>query len=273
MKDSIRTIDAPRKLIDLYTVPNDNLSGLAIANLSSASNKDIKVAFVGTGADEIFVGYNKYKEISTKGILLNHSFLEKFEYIFSKFNLNYFPKTIQIALRNKNHKFLAFKNLFLSDMLVKNKIKNKYLIKEMEGLDLLTSFRRFDLDYSLPLSYNESVDRGTMRFGIEARSVFLHRELFDLTSNIKTKILLKNHPKPILRNLLNLYLPKKIISQKKRGFSIELSNFYETFKNKKPFIPHLEKKIDFTWDNLKDLSSHKLALRLLVLGETYKRFS
>ena len=91
-EDSIRTIDAPRKLIDLYTVPNDNLSGLAVANLSSASNKDIKVAFVGTGADEIFVGYNKYKEISSKGILLNNSFLEKFENIFSKFTLKYFQR-------------------------------------------------------------------------------------------------------------------------------------------------------------------------------------
>ena len=72
---------------------------------------------------------------------------------------------------------------------------------------------------------------------------------------------------------MNLYLPKDIISQKKRGFSIELSNFYETFKNKKPIIPELEKEINFTWDNLKDLNSHKLALRLLVLGETYERFS
>lgn len=272
-EDSIKTIDAPRKLIDLYTVPNDNLSGLAVANLSSASNKHIKVAFVGTGADEIFVGYNKYKEISSKSILLNNSYLEKFEYVFSKFNLKYFPKTLQIALRNKNQKFLSFKNLFLSDMLIQNKIENKYLIRGMDGQDLLTSFRRFDLDYSLPLSYNESIDRGTMRFGIEARSIFLNKELFNLTNNVKTKILLKNHPKPILRNLLNLYLPKNIISQKKRGFSIELSNFYETFKNKKPIIPQLEKEINFTWDNLKDLNSHKLALRLLVLGETYARFS
>ena len=84
---------------------------------------------------------------------------------------------------------------------------------------MLTSFRRFDLDYSLPLSYNESIDRGTMRFGIEARSIFLNKELFNLTQNVKTKILLKNHPKPILRNLLNLYLPKKyIISQRKEDF-------------------------------------------------------
>ena len=42
-EDSIRTIDAPRKLSDLYTVPNDNLSGLAIANLSSASIKTLKL--------------------------------------------------------------------------------------------------------------------------------------------------------------------------------------------------------------------------------------
>ena len=111
-EDSIKTYDAPSKLIDLYTVPNDNLSGLAIANLSRAVNKDIKVAFVGTGADEIFAGYNKYKEIYDKRILLNNSFLEKFEYIFSKFNLYNFPKTLQIALRNKKIKNFLHLRIF-----------------------------------------------------------------------------------------------------------------------------------------------------------------
>ena len=65
--EDISTNDAPQKLIDLYTVPNDNLSGLAVANLSKKANQKIKVAFVGTGADEMFAGYNKYKEDFSKG--------------------------------------------------------------------------------------------------------------------------------------------------------------------------------------------------------------
>ena len=268
-----KTQDAPKKLIDLYTIPNDNLSGLAVANLSREANQNIKVAFVGTGADEMFAGYNKYKEILSKSFLFNNSFFEKFFYIFSKSYFNKLPKTLQIALKNKNQKFLSFKNLFLSEIIYNNDLQNNYFINELEDNDLLTSFRKFDLDNTLPLSYNESIDRGTMRFGIEARSIFLNKELFALTSKLKTKILLKNHPKPILRSLLNSYLPSEIISNKKRGFSIELSDFYESFKNKKPIIPGLENEIKFTWDNLVNSDSHKLALRLLVLEETFKRFS
>ena len=171
-QEFIKTQDAPSKLIDLYTVPNDNLSGLAVTNLSKVANEKIKVAFVGTGADEMFAGYNKYKEICSKSFLLNNSFFEKFFYIFSKSYFNKLPKTLQIALKNKNQKFLSFKNLFLAEIIFNYDLENNYFIKDLENKDLLTSFRQFDLDNTLPLSYNESVDRGTMRYGIEARSVF-----------------------------------------------------------------------------------------------------
>lgn len=271
--DAVSTIDAPKKLIDLYTVPNDNLSGLAVGNLSSASNQNIKVAFVGTGADEIFAGYNKYKEAYSKRLLLDNNFLKRLEPFFIKKILKKFPKTIQISLLNKNLKFLAFKNMFLSDLIIENNLINHYQVNQNSDDSLINIFRQFDLDKTLPLSYNDSIDRGTMRHGVEARSIYLNKKLFNLTKNIKNKKLIENHPKLVLRKILYDFLPSEIVPKKKIGFTIKLSNFYNTFKNKRPNIKKLESEIKLTWDSLRDPNTHKLALRLLVLEEAYKRFS
>ena len=272
-ENKFNILDAPKNLIDLYTVPNDNLSGLAIGNLSKISNQRLKVAYVGTGADEMFAGYNKYKEIFSRRAFYNINFSALNVNNFSSDLLKYFPRNLQVALRSNDMRVLSFKNSFFSDFIFKNKFFDKYLIPQTSYTNLLDIFRAFDLENTLPLSYNDSIDRGTMRFGVEARSIYLNRELFELTSKMSNKDLLKNHPKPILRKILKSYLPEEIIPNSKRGFSIELKNFYNIFKNKRPFIDLLKDEIDFTWDNLKNPQSHKMALRLLILEETFKKFS
>ena len=183
------------------------------------------------------------------------------------------PNTLQISSLNKNLQFLSFKNKFLSELIVQNNLINHYEFNQNHNNDLLNLFRQFDLDKTLPLSYNDSIDRGTMRFGVEARSIFLNKELFNLTRNVKNKKLIKNHPKFVLRKMLYEFLPKEIVSKKKIGFTIKLPNFYENFVNKKPYIKDLENEIRITWDSLFDSNTHKLALRLMILEETYKRFS
>tara|TARA_Y100000589_G_C27151099_1_gene628956 strand:- start:120 stop:1877 length:1758 start_codon:yes stop_codon:yes gene_type:complete len=265
--------DAPKDLVDLYTVPNDNLSGLAIANLSKYSENILKVAFVGTGADEIFAGYNKYKELFSRRILYDLNFGGIFDNNFSEYFFKYLPRNLNVALRKNEMRILSFKNSFFSDFVCRNNFSNQYLIPKNSNSNLLNCFREFDLNNTLQLSYNDSIDRGTMRYGIEARSIYLNKDLYEYTKKISNKDLLKKHPKPILRKILKSYLPEEIIPSSKRGFTIGLSSFYRNFKDKKPSIDLLKNEIDFTWNNLKNNESHIMALRLLILEETFKRFA
>jgi len=173
-----------------------------------SANSNIKVILSGTGADELFYGYNKYKYAYDKSIF--YKLLKTFVNI---------PKIKQLSkiapfIGNNNQKFLKLKNnkpFFFDDELDKlftlNNNKNLYSV-----------MRDFDLKNTLPYSLIPAIERASMRNSLENRSPYLSKKLLNLTNSLNPSDFFLKGQKSIQQNILNRYIPKNLIPKKKEGF-------------------------------------------------------
>ena len=86
-----------------------------------------------------------------------------------------------------------------------------------------------DTKYYLPDDILSKVDRASMNYSLESRAPFLNQELFDFGFNLPSKYKVKNKiNKYLLRKVLEIYLPKNLMLNKKKGFSIPLGYWMKT---------------------------------------------
>ena len=207
-------------------------------------NSNIKVVLSGTGADEIFYGYNKYKFAYDKLFFYNlfkyiklpdNDFLNKFGFFFGKNN--------QKFLKLKNNKpFFDDKNLD-SVFTLHN---NKHLFSEM---------REFDLKNTLPFSIIPALERASMRNSLENRSPYLSKKLLELTNSIDNKNIFFKKQKNIQREIIAKYLPKKMIPEKKEGFFSPKKVLLE-----KKIIENYLKNINYKLNDLNERDIQRLAI-------------
>ena len=260
-----------KKLLNLFNEPNDNVAALMFMEMAKKIKQDgFKVSLCGLGGDELIMGYNKYyflnkinKYTFNQNLLLNKLF-NRLSFLFFGKLKNKFDKFI---LPSKFEKFLNFRNLENHENINSNFIKK---IKEIRNDDnLLTSMYNFDINNTLPLSYNKALDLGSMRSSIEVRSPFLNIKIFNFLRRFENNIFLKGVSKKIFRDILLEYLPESLIPKTKIGFNYPLNNIYKSidFENLnidlKNNILFLKKEHNLKKNN-KDFN--KLIFRLLILN-------
>ena len=219
-------------LLELYSLdPNDNLTIFSVFAMSQLARKNIKVALCGLGGDEIFLGYNRYsffyKYINLIKKLRNFSSIIN---LMDNLSKNKFKK---IHILNKNFLQVNKKNIYLNHVnrnqlqLYKEdfitSISNKYFSGNLDSF--LEEMIDYDLKYAMPNSYIPAIDLGSMKAGLEVRSPFLNKNLYEyITENIDQRSLLEFGSKNILKTILKEYLPKKYLNLPKRGFVFPVSD-------------------------------------------------
>ena len=102
-------------------------------------------------------------------------------------------------------------------------ISDKYFSGNLENF--LEEMTDFDLKYKMPNSYIPAIDLGSMKAGLEVRSPFLNKNLYEyIIENIDQRSLLEFGSKNILKAILKEYLPKKYLNLPKRGFVFPISD-------------------------------------------------
>ena len=102
-------------------------------------------------------------------------------------------------------------------------ISDKYFSGDLDNF--LEEMIDFDLKYKMPNSYIPPIDLGSMKAGLEVRSPFLNKNLYEyITENIDQRSLLEFGSKNILKTILKEYLPEKYINLPKRGFVFPVSD-------------------------------------------------
>ena len=146
-------------------------------------------------------------------------------------NQNFNEKINKFILTNKYEKFLNFRNI------ENYKNINSNFVKQFEELykekNLLQSMYNFDINNTLPLSYNKALDLGSMRSSLEVRSPFLNKKIFNFLRSFDNEIFFKGSNKEIFKEILLDYIPLNLIPISKIGFNYPLSNIYQSinFKN------------------------------------------
>ncbi|MBX2833828.1 MAG: asparagine synthase (glutamine-hydrolyzing) [Micavibrio sp.] len=236
--------DAPENITDFYGVPIDNTTVFAIYQMCEAVKKHLTVALSGLGGDELFYGYNKYESLYQNRFHYRHSGI--MEPMFKGLAVLPIPKikTAKDLLQgDKSQQFLRLKNdgSYTSRILKLDLARN---------IDMVHSVRMFDVHKTMPYNLIPSVDRGSMRAGIEVRSPFLSKKLLEFTLQLDQRALIHFGKKEMLRRLLGRYIDLDLLNQSKQGFVFPLSRYFaqdDTPPPRKQQMVEFRKRV---WDAL-----------------------
>ncbi len=191
-----------------------------------------KVAIGGDGGDELFGGYNHYKFLKkirdTKKKYFNFdiSFLKILSNKFD--NLNFKGSQYLNFLLNTNNVYKI--PYFIKSNLRKKLLKSDFFLNvnlldfNDDKLDTIRQSQYLDINYTLPLSLLNKLDRCSMLNSIESRSPFLTKEIieFAMTNLESNDLVSKNIQKKFLKEISKKYLPQNFTYNRKQGFSFPL---------------------------------------------------
>lgn len=244
--------DLPDNSMDIlskgFGQPFGNPTAILTYLLTQKARGEIVVGLVGDGADEIFMGYPRYK-YSDLGRKLNQYTPNIIGKVIQKglgmmgesVDGNHLKRRIKMfseALTNRNFIFewASYNRDGLCSKLVKNTNDKRFnffdsIVSEFDNeLGEPDRSSYLDLNSFVPSNLLECADRMSMLNSFELRAPFLDVELVEYCASLPQNFKLRNgDTKAIARTIARKYLPTEIIERPKRGFNPPVGLW---FKNK-----------------------------------------
>ena len=209
-------------------------SAIALYFVAQIAAKDVKVVMSGEGADEFFCGYNTYREE------VDQSWYMRIPYPIRRVAsgiAGLIPEVRGFNFVYRRGRKLEDVNIGLGRIfrdkeaqgLVKlsNQINTKDIVKPFyeEYKDQPNLVKRQVIDYYFWLvrDFLHAVDRNTMMFGLEARTPFLDKEVFEVARKLPDYAKVnKTTTKVALRQAAKSVIPNEAYKKKKLGFPVPL---------------------------------------------------
>ena len=231
-KDCINIIP---DIVKYYDEPFSDPSQIPTFLLSKFAKKKIKVAISGDGADELFGGYPRYKNISTLWNKLEKSpmFLlrniDALSYIFSSSNFKIL-RSLGKKIRKISHadieslyndqlsRWRPDEGLYNANYTSRSYFNKVFKFKKSDISNYRYLMLRDFLTY-LPSNLLVKIDRASMANSLEVRSPYLDPSLVKFIWSLPDEYLNYNNlDKSILRDILAENFSKNIYARKKQGF-------------------------------------------------------
>ena len=209
--------------LDMMDEPfvSDNLIYQSILT-EEVRKKGNKVLYVGDGADEFFLGYDKYFSLYLIYLIKKFQIFKLFNFVFNNkigmnlknvfsFIFNYFSKGHgkRSILINKYGKKILNKTLKTKEIFDYYKIK-----KDFNNLIEEEIYSRFKYDI---IKFNKNSDITGMMNSVEVRVPYLDHRIVNYLVGVNLNIHFKNlRTKNILKNFSQDHLPKEIKNQNKK---------------------------------------------------------
>ena len=209
-------------------------SAIALYFVAQLASKDVKVVLSGEGADELFAGYNTYREE------IDQAWYMKIPYFIRHAasciaglapevkGLNFIWRRGQ-KIENYN---IGLGRVFRDEEAMKI-VKNKNqlhtrdivapIYETYKNNSNLVKRQAIDFYFWLVQDFLHAVDRNTMMFGLEARTPFLDKEVFEVARKLPTYAKINQETtKPALRMAAKQVIPNEAYKKKKLGFPVPL---------------------------------------------------
>lgn len=240
MLKSEEYLEALPKITWHFDEPVADPSAVALYFLAKEARKHVKVVLSGEGSDELFGGYNIYRE----------------PFALSKMNI--IPKTIQDLILKPivNSGFNFYGKNYLKRHFMK--VEERYIgnanifkpgeighlwkyaegekreerlslepwYRKMRGLTDSQKMQGIDLAFWLPGDILQKADKMTMANSLELRVPFLDKRIAEISERIPEKFKYKaGKTKYVLRKAMEGVLPKETAARKKLGFPTALRHW------------------------------------------------
>tara|TARA_B100001248_G_scaffold89409_1_gene65959 strand:+ start:9173 stop:10975 length:1803 start_codon:yes stop_codon:yes gene_type:complete len=202
----------------IASIDQPSIDGLNTYIISKEASKSVKVVVSGLGGDELFFGYDIYKEIISRKM----DFISIIPKIAEKLHLlrpnrltrrlsliNKSPEEALMFLRNKSN---AFK--ILNEYEYAN---NSEIFKELSEIQRICNK---DLSGYMVDTLLRDNDINSMASSLELRPIFLDHSLVEQVMNVPDKYKMMSKSKQLLYDSVSDLLPPDIISRKKKGFEL-----------------------------------------------------
>lgn len=224
--------------------PNANLSAVPLYFLSALASKDVKVVLSGEGADELFGGYNEYKE---DDLLIKYRKLPKFIRKAIK-NLvaplpSFHGKNFLIKGGSPVEEYYIGNAFVFSNKEANDILKDKYKTNinaqditkpyydKVKDKDDVTKKQYLDMHFWLPNDILLKADKMSMANSVELRVPILDKEVFKVASEIPTKYkIAHNTTKYILRKAASTHIPEAWYKRRKKGFPVPINEWFKEDK-------------------------------------------
>lgn len=240
-------IDLVEEVPYAYSEPFADSSQIPTMMISKLASQTVKVILSGDGGDEVFGGYNryiianrywkfyKYFPKNIKNIILKLikfapiNFLNIFLRNFTNNNNLYKSLNKLKSINNENDYYYSMVNEW-SDvnkiLNTNNNTYNKKLISLEKNMPFEKKMMLQDFNTYLPDDILCKVDRASMYYSLETRSPFLDHEILNYCFSINNKFIFnRNSGKHLLKDILSAYIPRNLISKKKKGFAVPISEW------------------------------------------------
>ena len=231
----------------IFDQPLADSAALPLMMLSRHTASEVKVVLTGDGGDEMFAGYNKYRQAAGR-----QNWFERWDQRFPRlFNASRLAQcqTDRLGLRKLRSR-LAYRCLPAAECSYFKRFWegwDRQQLYQPQVVDLLGTFRAIDarvprpeqplnslnqmlsIDHAgyLPDDLLLKSDYATMAHGLEARAPLLDHHLAIEAGRLPTH--LKATPqrtKVVLRDIARDMLPEELIERPKHGFSVPLKNWF-----------------------------------------------
>lgn len=218
-----------------FDEPVADPSAVALYFLAREASKHVKVVLSGEGADELFGGYNIYREPLS---------LAKLDRV-PRFLRLLFPLLLKIPfeIRGMNYlrryqrkleeRYIGNANVFSHEEVTTLWKGNKYegadiseLYKKAEGWSDSTKMQYVDIHTWLPGDILAKADKMTMAHSLEVRVPFLDMKVAEFARTIPDSLKFKNGTtKYLLRKASQAFVPPRTQVRKKLGFPVPLEGW------------------------------------------------
>ena len=246
------------KIPQLFDEPFGDSSCLPTEIICKHASKNVKVVLSGDGADEIFLGYNRYlfgekiRKLNTIVPLIFRNILSKILRTIPNefYNLVSNPIRKSLGLQGLTHKiekvakllnFESNSDFYKKLNIIDNELSDfledqSSLFEQSNKLQFIESIQENDLNYYLSNDILVKVDRCSMFHSLEVRAPFLDVDLTNFASAIPVNQKLKNNKlKFTLKEILKNYLPIYLFDRPKMGFAIPIEKWLNQKETSKIF--------------------------------------
>lgn len=217
-----------------YDEPFSDSSQLPTMLVSKLASDHVTVALSGDGGDELFCGYKMYdwtyvaQKLDWIGSILSR--LPRIDQMNQKFSSEVRAFLNNREMATKTQLFVDVMTEVVSKILVQTPYNPKFQ-QETELIYPSWQERRMLLDMMtyLPDEVMAKTDRASMKYSLEVRSPLLDYQVVQTSFRIPHSY--KYHrfdKKHILKELTYQYVPKNLLTQKKKGFGVPLRKWLRT---------------------------------------------
>ena len=197
--------------------PHGDVSFLPTLKLSQLASKTVKMVLTGDGADELFAGYNKYRDFFSSNIEKLSDYDFQIRYLN---NISLFDKDIKSKLLSRSFK-KRIRDLSGLDVL-------KPLFDKSKSMDRINQALYIDSMLLLPGNNLVKPDRMGMAASIENRAPFLDHRMLSLAFSMPGNLKLKNGiTKYLYKKAVTPLIGKDLSYRKKQMFTVPIGDWFK----------------------------------------------